>query len=311
MSLSVFVTAYFWLFLGFILAVVTWATVKTVVSSRARHSDFSLIKDWLAVVLRRGYEDAYLRLVHEPSGRFLHFRKYIRGKGDYGLEFRGFSSDWLESAWRKAQGMADDAGLSHRVEPAKSEDGSESSLIIDCGQDAAAAYGLAQSVWTGIFGLSLEVPYNATMDGWSPVNELIDGPDHPPPLHSFPPQEMLKEWNARLDKLGEPSTTAMLIGGIMIFVFSISGVGLSTAMLMSRGEAPDWILEFGTVSLGGSMASLVFLVVFMVSYWTMRRLLKSDKGKPRSMRWEKGMRILVRVMVITFPLAVVLAWAGL
>ena len=205
--------------------------------------------------------------------------------------------------------MAEKAGLPHRVEPSKTRNGSRNGVIIEFGQDAAAAYEVVVLVWTEVFGLTLETPFNALKGDWSEVDELIDGPDHDPPLRSFPPKEQLKELGARRRKAGEPSLTAMFSSAALITVVLISGIGFPIAMLLSRGQAPDWSFQFGPVSLGGSMASLAFLVVLIVSFWGVRRI-KIGKGEKLKKSWEQRLLWLGRALALGLPFAVFLAWSG-
>lgn len=309
MLVSFFLTSYFWLFLGFMLGVMAWATVETVVYDRRLYSDFTLTKAWLERVLRRGYDGGYLRLSHEPSGQFMRFRKYIRGKGDYGLECNCLGLDWLESTLHEAQSIAEEAGLPHRVEQLKTRNGSRNGVAIDFGQNAAAAYEVGASIWAGVFGLTLETPYKAISGGLSVVDELIDGPDHAPPLYSLPAKEQLKEWVARRRKAGEPSLAMILSSSALIIVVLISGIGFPIAMLLSRGQAPDWSFQLGTIGLGGSTASLAFLVVLILSFWAEGRI-KVGKVRKLKKRWERRLLWLKLALALALPFAVVLAWAG-
>lgn len=310
MTLSLLLTAYFWLFLALMLGVVVMATVETAVFRSGRRTDFTLVRESLPSLLRRGYQDAYLRVSHEATARHLFFRKYVRGEGDCGLEICGRGTEWSEAAWHRAQDLAESRGFSHRIDPPKTGDGGRSVVVIDCGQDVTTAYEIAQGIWTGIFGLSLETPFKVGMDGCSTFDELIDGPDHPPPLDEFDSIERLKEFDARSRKLGLPTSTHSCFAGIAILVLVVSGIGFPISMLLSRGATPDWSLAFGSLGFGGSTASVVFLLILVLSFWAMRRL-SFTKPKPRRNPWDKGLLWLGRAVVAVLPIAVFLAWAGL
>ena len=163
MSLSIFLTAYFWLFLGCVLG---FLVVPVVVEVRREmgyrktgYRDFTLTKEWLASLLSRGYDGAYLRLGHEQSDQLILFRKYVRGKGDYGLEFQCFGAmDWPEDTWRNAQAVVEEAGMPNRLEALDIENGSRNVLVSDCGHDTAVAYEIGKSIWIGTFGLPLNTP---------------------------------------------------------------------------------------------------------------------------------------------------------
>lgn len=229
MSISDLLILYFWLFLGFMLWCVIAATVETV--RHGHYSDFTLAPPWLGDLLRRGYAGGYLTLVHEPTGRFIHFRKYIRGKGDYGLELRVRNLDWLMSILQRARSVVESAGLPHRVEHSKTEDGFRDVLIVDCGRDTAAAYDLGRSICTGVFEISLQTPFKVYSDGLSTTGELIDGPDQPPPIDDFPSEERLKELDRRLRKSGGLSVRSGCIWGLSVLVWLVSGLGFPISMI--------------------------------------------------------------------------------
>ncbi len=313
MLLSFFVTVYFWVFLATVLGVVTLATIETVIGTRGEYRDFTLLKRWLPVILRRGYDGGYLRLGNEESKRFMQFRKYIRGQGDYGLELQCIAADWLESTWQQARALAERTGLSHRVEPLKTSTGAQDGLIVDCGQDTAAAYEIGRSIWTDVFGLSLITPFKAISGHRSIVDELIDRPDHPPPLEtlldSLPREEWLKEFDARQRRQGGPSWCRILLAIPLVLIVVITGIGFPIAMLLSRGQAPDWAIELGAFEFGGSTAGLVLFLVFILSFLCMRRIKMGKVKKPKK-PWETHLVRLGRAVALLLPFTVILAWAG-
>lgn len=309
MSISAIVTAYYWLFLVGILGVIGWAVLGALVPSHGQYSDIALIKDWLAHLLRRGYERGYLRLVHKQSGQFLQFRKYIRGKGDYGIEVECLGLDWTEGTWDKAKRTVQHSGLPHRIEPLRTKTGSREGLIIDCHQDTAAAYEIGRAIWREVFGLTLETRYDAIRGGWSEVDELIDGPDHPPPLESIPKSQRIKEFDARLRKAGQLSVGSMLLSAINVIALLVSGIGFSIAMLISRGRTPGWSLQIGATSLGGTTSSLIFLIILVLSIIGFLALPRATKIRQRT-RWERRQRLIVRAFLAFLPIALFFAWTG-
>jgi hypothetical protein len=308
MPVSWLITAYFWLFLAFVLGGLGWVIVSTV-RDDGPCLDFALTKRWLKDLLRRGYDGGYLYLEHAQSCQFMRFRKYIRGKGDYGLELRCLGLDWLESAWRNVQVVAERAERPHRVELIETKICGRNAFVIDCGPDTAVAYEIGTSVWTDVFGLTGETPYHVRSGRWSTLDELIDGPDHPPPLDDYPPEMRLKEMDARLRKAGLPSM-ARTFSGVALFMISlISAVGFPIAMLASRGEAPDWSYPFGAIAFGGSAASLIWLVVLFGYYWGAKRLWPRKARRPKQ-TFPVWIVLSGQAMGIAFPYAVILAWAG-
>ncbi|NNG02508.1 MAG: hypothetical protein HKM95_00200 [Inquilinus sp.] len=309
MSVSDFLSLYFILLLAFVVSGIALATVETVRHSRNEYTDFGLIGDWIKALLRRGYDGGYLTLGHAPSRQILQFRKYIRGAGDYGLELRCLGLDWSDGTLHAAGDAAEAAGLPLRVEPLDVSGGSRNGLVVDCGQDSAAASEIARSIWIGIFGLVEDTQFKALRGDWSAVGELIDGPDHPPPLESLPPEEQLGELDARLRKEGMPGVLAMMVAAILTVLALITGIGLPIEMLVSRGEPPDWSVRMGVVDLQGSLASLIYLVVLVSSVLGIK-MLKMPRRQDTWGKWDRRHVWLGRAIAVGLPFAMFLAWAG-
>lgn len=96
---------------------------------------------------------------------------------------------------------------------------------------------------------------------------------------------------------------------VPVVIGVISGVGLPVSILSSRGAASDWMLELGPVSLGGSLASLAFFIIFGISCWTMNRLRRGRINRQYSV-WDRRVRTLGRAIGRVLPFAVLLVWAG-
>lgn len=307
MSLSDFVTMYFWLFLALMLGATVYAIVKAV--RWGHYRDFAVIESWPEILLRRGYDGGYYAFVHEPTGQSFEFRKYIRAKGDYGLELRVHNLDWLVNIVEKSKAVAESVGLPFRVEESRTKDGVRGVLVIDCRQDSAAAYQLGRSIWTRVFELSDRTPFQVYCVRLSSTDELIDGPDHPPHLHDLPSSEYLKELERRLLKpKGLTITTGCLIGLVPIVWWNFL-VAFLIAMILSRGDAPDWYIQLGQAGLGGSTVSLIFLLLHVLFFALMLKFRKmsgagSELELPNFLNWS----FPVMYIMLLFP--TVLAWSG-
>ena len=309
MSISILLVAYFWLFLSTILGAIAYAVVETSLTSRGQYKEFALVRDWLDALLRRGYARGYLRLGHEESGQFMQFCKYIRGKGDYGIQIESLGLNWPDTTLERAKATAEGVPFPHRIEPLRTSSGSCNGLIVDCGPDAAAAYSVGRLIWTRVFGLTPTTSYKVIKGRWSEVNELIDEPDHPPPLEDLPKDEQLGTLDARLRQAGEPTVAAMLFKMVLTVLVLVSGISLGIEMLVSRGHPPDWSAEIGTTMLQGSGWGLAYSSIFVlaligiqVGRLNTRRQRRSVPGK--LLFW------MFRFVVWCLPVALFLTWSG-
>ncbi len=309
--MSTFLTAYFWLFLGFEVAAIASVTIRSPGSGRSK--DFSQVSFWIARLLRSGYDNGHLRIVHDQSGRCLYFRKYIHGKGDCGLELCCPLSGWSEEERRKVAILADDRGLPHRKDTRNLEGGdARDVLVVDCGQDVTGAYELAKATWAEVFGLSLKTCHRTEEDGLADLGELVDGPDHPPPLRHELRTHDWQHVDARMRRAGVPPTSTALYAGLLALLAMISGIAFPLAMLLSRGAAPDWSVQLGPMALGGDTTSLVLFVILGLSFWGTIRIdwgKATIRARPRD-TWERREFVIGRIFAVTLPIAVILAWAG-
>lgn len=301
MSISVLVTLYFWLLLALLLL----AVAKSALDSWRGIRDFGKVGMWLEALLRRGYAGGTLSLLHKPTGQSFRFRKYIRAKGDHGLELLVHNCDLLTSLIKWSKKIAEASGLPFRVEAAKTDDGFGDVLVVDCGKNTAAAYELGHSVWTEVFGLTTSTPFFAQRENLSAFDELIDDPEDQPP-HSA--AEKRKKFEER--QLGPNGLTwrkywflniCYIVGLPALFAFPVS-------MLASRGDTPDWSIQLLSAELGGSTASLVFfllLVCFLVQGLRLVNATSVDPDERQPIR-----KWTVRCMLAAMPIMTILAWSG-
>ena len=169
------IAVFLWLVPAYTLAGVVFVFIETETAPTPwRGKEISDVKSWLAILLRRGYQGGHILIAHGPSGRSLQFRKYIRGKGDYGLELRFPKTDWATEYWPMIQAFCEKAGRHYRVE-AESLDGSTNEvLLIDCEQETDRAYDLALAIWTRFFDLPARGWYEREGHGIAVRDELID-----------------------------------------------------------------------------------------------------------------------------------------
>lgn len=260
------------------------------------------IGDWLAILLRRGFNNGYVRFTHVETGRFLHFRKYIRRKGDYGIAL-AIPKSWNEEDLTKLRGYCDANGM------AIGEFIATTAAEIDCGQDTENVARLAREIWTGIFGLSDQTEVNFESNDIIEYDTLIDSR-----VQRRSTQHELDRHRREVMLHNVAVATGRLrwraggTGSPLIMVsYGVAFIGLPIAMLAAHGDPPDWSLELGRLTLGGGTTSLVFFVIYVFAFtaflWREWRAQKSV-AYPRTVSW------WVRLIQFTLPIAVLLVWAG-
>ena len=306
--MSAVLTLYFIVLPAWIVGLVALAAYGVEQGVRGEYADFRRVGDWIAALLRRGYDRGYLRMGHRPSRQFLEFRKLILGPGDYRLTLSCFGMNWSQEHLDRARSVAAATGLPTLVEPLHTSEGLRDGLIVECGRDAVAAFGVARTLWTDALGLTTKTKFKALCGGWSVLDELIDGPDHPPPIDSLPPDRRLRELDLRLRRLDRRGVPSLMVSAICVVLLLISGLGLPLDILVSGDGPLDWTFAIGSVELAGSLASLLFFVTLVAAIIGIRL---TGPRRPTSLsRWERRSSCLGAMIFAVLPIAVFLAWAG-
>jgi len=136
-------------------------------------------KHFLALVLKLGNETAFVVITHRPSEHWIQFRKYIHAVGDYGLELAFPNGEWSRADFRRLRERCETNRLPWRIGDEVAGGDRMTFLYVDCGRDVQAAFDLGKSIFTQVFGVSLEEEYRFDSHGYASVNKLIDSPGHP------------------------------------------------------------------------------------------------------------------------------------
>lgn len=308
MSISDAVTLYFWLFLVLYFAVAIYAAIDVKKEAKEREDRpgrvLSKFETWPETLLRHGYDGGFHEFIHEPSKRSLKLRKYIYGKGDYGLELWINGQLEMTPVLDKAKEIARSLGLAYRTDPADSASSHSTIVKIDCQKDPASAYNLLCAVAGEAFGFAAQDRYTTKGDRISLSGELIDSPDQSPP--DQPPSSQV--YVALFFRSTGHSIMAIVSHALVAIVFVFVLFALPVSMILSRGELPEWSLQFGEGQLGGSTESLCLLVLGILSFaadeYRLRKRPKRIKTGPSSLR------CLFQVMLFALPLVTILAWSG-
>lgn len=311
--MSSFIIVFLWLAPLYALAGVASVIIQTERSPTPwRRKDFADVKPWFAILLRRGYKGGHVLLVDAPSGRSLRFRKYIRAKGDYGLELCFPTADWATEYWQRIQAHCEEVGLRNRVETEVMDGSPNGVLLIDCERNTDRAYSLALTIWTEIFDLPIRGWYEREGDGISVRDELIDSPDH----RRLTEQEVSElRWSKiRRDlreRIGISPAGVYYVSGLMVLTM-VAIVGLAFATLVSIGDPPSWSVEAGSLTVGGSIPSVIFFLLHIITWVALFRFIRRMK-KPQmkaSTLYENLYMTGLGFIVIALPVTVIMVWTG-
>ncbi len=312
MSMLDFIVVFLWLVPAYALAGVVSVFIETEMAPTPwRGKDFSDVKTWLGILLRKGYQRGHILITHGPSGRSLRFRKYIRDKGNFGIELCFPKMDWATEYWPMIQAFCEKAGRHYRVETETLDGSPNEVLLIDCEQETDRAYDLALTIWTRFFNLPTRGWYEREGHGIAVRDELIDDPDQTRPSKQEKNEQLWTKVRKDLrDRAGISPEGAIYASGLLVLgLFAI--VGLPIATLNSIGDPPSWSVDAGILTVGGSTTSLIFFLMYLLIPVALLRLFKGMK-KHRHKRtvYERLYGAGLLFFVIALPIAVVLVWSG-
>jgi len=306
------IAVFLWLVPAYTLAGVVSIFIETEMAPTPwRGKEFSDVKSWLAILLRRGYQGGHILIAHGPSGRSLRFRKYIRDKGDYGLELCFPNTDWAAEYRPMIQDFCKKAGRHYRVETETLDGSTNEVLLIDCEQETDRAYDLALAIWTRFFDLPARGWYEREGHGIAVRDELIEDPDLTrPSKQEIGEQQWDKARKDLRDRAGISPGGALYASGLLILGL-IAIVGLPIATVISIGDPPSWSVDAGILAVGGSTTSLIFFLMYMLVGGALLRFIKGMKKTwGKSTVYETVYGEGLRFVVIALPIAVILVWTG-
>jgi hypothetical protein len=128
---------------------------------------------YLDRLLRRGYNGSFV-LIEEPgTGRFVQFAKYIKRKGDIGLELGFPRTTWSEPYFRNLQEYLVANDIPFKRQPVATPPTTEY-LDVDCGTDTAKAFRIADAILTSMFQTPPSTRLKVRFSHLALYDELID-----------------------------------------------------------------------------------------------------------------------------------------
>lgn len=139
-------------------------------TSRILTSD---LRPYLDTLLRRGYNGSFV-LIEEPgTRRFVQFAKYIKRKGDIGLELGFPRTTWSEPYFTNLQEYLVANDIPFKRQPVETPPTTEF-LDVDCGTDTAKAFRIAEAILTSMFQTPPPTRLKGRFSNLSLHDELID-----------------------------------------------------------------------------------------------------------------------------------------
>ncbi len=137
--------------------------------------DFAGVEDQIERLLRSGRRWAYVIFYPLGFDGFLQFRKYIRAKGDYGIELGFPDADWSRAyvAPLHAWCVRNNTPLMTVVEQGSV---SMNVIYVDCGRDVEKACRLVKGIMAEVFGLPFDGLYRCYEHGIDPLGTRINAP---------------------------------------------------------------------------------------------------------------------------------------
>ena len=127
---------------------------------------------YVDMLLRRGYDHAFLVIWEMNSPRFVQFAKYITENREYGI-YLGFpKAPWSEPYYEAFRQELRENGIDAVSEPAGTGLVTEFTNV-DCGTDVDRAMQLIQLIFLKVFRSGADVRVRVITEDISPLNEVI------------------------------------------------------------------------------------------------------------------------------------------
>jgi hypothetical protein len=130
------------------------------------------LKEFLKVLLHRGYDRGFLCIKVPRRKEFLQFSKYIGGTKAVGLQFDFPLAEWSKGYYGALGGILDREGIQYERQ-ATGEEGVPEFTLVDFERDLATALKLAKLVLQEVFKLDENDPVDAYFHNVSPWDERI------------------------------------------------------------------------------------------------------------------------------------------
>lgn len=138
-----------------------------------RNVPFDQLLKFIDALLRRGRDGAFLIIKENDSKRFIQFSKYIKVKGDFGIELSFPRTDWSLPYYEDFQNYLKRQNIPFVIQKTNTSPTSEFTDV-DCGQDTTRAISLIEGVFREVFKQGSSPAYEIEGRGISARDILID-----------------------------------------------------------------------------------------------------------------------------------------
>ncbi|MFQ5846382.1 MAG: hypothetical protein ACE5IQ_01770 [Candidatus Methylomirabilales bacterium] len=130
------------------------------------------IRVHLHALLKRGYDGGFIIIEDMKSEKFVQYAKYIKDKGNIGLELSFPRASWSETYYEKLKDFLRSQNIPFRVQPVDSETVTEF-IDIDCHSNIELALHLVEGIFCNIFHIE-DPSFRVRGENISARDELID-----------------------------------------------------------------------------------------------------------------------------------------
>lgn len=130
------------------------------------------IRVHLEALLKRGYDGGFIIIEDMKSDKFVQFGKYIKEKGNIGLELGFPKAPWAEMYYDKFKGFLRSENIRYVTQSVNSKPVTEF-IDVDCHTDIDLALKLVEGIFCDVFQIK-EPSFKVRGENISAKDELID-----------------------------------------------------------------------------------------------------------------------------------------
>lgn len=252
--------------------------------------DYDTVSPVFGRLLRSGLNGGFIIITHARSKTWIQLSKYIRARGDYGIELSVPEVDWTRPYFAQIEALIDRHRLVSRI--VAGSDGTRF-LDVDFGKDAQKAAETGRAIFRDVFRAPLSGRFHYETSGIAALDQLIDDPGQEPLSAAEAYKRFREERGASGDVHHCPACRPLLA----LFLALAGGTG---AVISAGSITGSWLAL--TIELGGvQVRAPVFDVICLGAYFLGRAIWRADRKEPAT---KPNEGLLARVSVLALRLLV-------
>lgn len=133
------------------------------------------LRSSLAYLLRCGLDGGSMTITFKPLEKSIRFQKYIRSKGDYGIEFSFPGADWSSPYFPVLKDYCVEKGMDFRMVEEEGDGRNPTETFhVDFGKNIERANEFSIHVINDILGIPEDAKFNGSGSGYSKKSQLTD-----------------------------------------------------------------------------------------------------------------------------------------